>query len=1173
MKPLVISNSQINKHEQANKGQNRILRYEDKKVFQENFFKKSRLQQEPQNFQQYFYFNNVLQNQRKQMIIENTDQELQENQLNGNQVMSIQEKIINYIIEYQQQQQINKKYTYVKRKMYEELRIEESKIIQQKGESESVSTDCSNVEKSIYQQELSCEKSFTEYLRLGFENFYKGEFSQILFQENYISPKQIIINLNKALQQFNECNKKKMREDLRVCYIGISEEFNFHSIQEEKDFQFLQSFSFMIQNEQSLLTEPQQKQNINNLIQKNQYYIKLNVSNKITNQIHLLYKYFLKCKIRQFKPKIIILFLEINDFIDFETYYFQKLIAQLEKISQHSLMVIPLLSMYSPQNYEKYLKCAVLITNSCLDYSYKRKNKAYYQCDDISAQQYKEYSQYFAQTQKEQQFFARQYLALKVRNNKYQSNDMDIENQQENYCLPYGKSVQNEQKKNIVEQEFQLNVIGILNLKNQIILTKIYEKQSQEPIKISEVQYFISYNQDKKQFIICIIKDDQLFYQICSYNTESETQIEDSIYLDEYRYFKVLKKNCKSSYLLLDSNFYQFNVIISIDKQTKQLRNHNSGFQYFVQVYKYNLNEIQQPQKYFNQEPTQQNTYNLINFTITELEKNKFIVLGGSYQSFSEFQDFNLRTCSIIIEIDEKNQNKLKITENIGKLKSYENSIAQKIDNFSLIYFESQTQYLTAPIQSQFQKLSIFGAQSKLQTENYSILNQEIFEFYQKKKKLFKSNQLNSKIISQNKKQLVFVVVVQELVQDNQKILDQENSINVKFLSKQVQLQTHKFQFIIEFAKQTIDIQYETYQFIIEQIEKTNSLRESCLYVNWLEDRNNQYIFPYNGVQNLYLLYFHDKPTPKTRKFIFEDPKDKEDYIDFDEVILNDLDNEQLWIVRKINHQDHISLALFESDWINLQEVKDSQEDSITKVPISFIFTIAQIKEDFCLIGLEVKWQIEQGKKCPYLIVCTSNQIYEISIQMIRKVKWDNILRYKPNTWEKEPLEFQQSPIYKQKQVQFNINMQIPTIVASLENGDLLLFYSYCNVNKEVENQYQLEIQYLILKNLNQQDNERIDYDDGTKEFKFKTIKYNSKKEVNIAKINAVIISKNEFEFSVIVEESDSNLYKVFSGNDSKDKKQLITIMKECKILNDAAPLKNQCIIVSQDTQNVYHLQ
>ena len=36
------------------------------------------------------------------------------------------------------------------------------------------------------------------------------------------------------------------------------------------------------------------------------------------------------------------------------------------------------------------------------------------------------------------------------------------------------------------------------------------------------------------------------------------------------------------------------------------------------------------------------------------------------------------------------------------------------------------------------------------------------------------------------------------------------------------------------------------------------------------------------------MLYFVDKPKPKARKFIFGDPKDKEDYLDFDEVILDD---------------------------------------------------------------------------------------------------------------------------------------------------------------------------------------------------------------------------------------------------------------------------------------------
>lgn len=36
--------------------------------------------------------------------------------------------------------------------------------------------------------------------------------------------------------------------------------------------------------------------------------------------------------------------------------------------------------------------------------------------------------------------------------------------------------------------------------------------------------------------------------------------------------------------------------------------------------------------------------------------------------------------------------------------------------------------------------------------------------------------------------------------------------------------------------------------------------------------------------------------------------------------------------------------------------------------------------------------------------------------------------------------------------------MSIPAKVASLKNGDLLLFYTYCNVRRENEKLYELDI-------------------------------------------------------------------------------------------------------------------
>ena len=61
----------------------------------------------------------------------------------------------------------------------------------------------------------------------------------------------------------------------------------------------------------------------------NQYFIDLKYLNdqkKITNEIELLYRYFIKEKIKRFKPKIIVLLIEIDGETDFEKYFLQKLV-------------------------------------------------------------------------------------------------------------------------------------------------------------------------------------------------------------------------------------------------------------------------------------------------------------------------------------------------------------------------------------------------------------------------------------------------------------------------------------------------------------------------------------------------------------------------------------------------------------------------------------------------------------------------------------------------------------------------------------------------------------------------------------------------------------------------------------------------------------------------------
>ncbi|CAD8144332.1 unnamed protein product [Paramecium pentaurelia] len=1139
-------------NESAQYGKNTIPKYEDWQQFRVNFFRNKSSEIKNDNFQQYFNLMDM------DTIDQNSNSIYQKQQKK-------QEKILTYIIEYQQQQNLNNKLIYQLKRKNEEFDKNHKQLIN------------NQIQEELFIEQPLREKNIIQNLLSIFNSFYNGDSSQILLQNSDIVPEELRVYIQRAIQQFNFNHEKKKENNLRLTYIGITKEYNLNKdIMQEKDFDSFQNFSIMIQDENKF--QNQIDKELKSLIQQDQYYLKINFSNKITNQIQLLYRYFLKNKIKKFQPKIIVLLIEINDDFDFAAFFFQKLISQLEKISQHSLLIIPLLTSFTPYSYEKYLKSTLLISNSFYDYRFKRKNKSHYQCEDISAQDYNDYIKYFAQTQKEEKFFFSQFLALKVRQNQFKNNYMEIETEQQKQILHFAAKpiLQNEDdndnNKNKA-QDFEYNLLGILNSNNKIELVKLYENETKQPIRISEVQYFISYDSDQKSFIICIVKNNHLFYQQCNFNKEQEKQIEDSIYLNQYPYFQNISDKQKSSYLLLGFYFYQFNVQFS--KENQMQKKIGSNFKYYVQIYKYDINAIREPQ-YYNNSENEQNYYEaLINFTISPRQNNSFILLGGTYQSLvkNDEYEFNISSYAITVEINEKEKNKLKIIKNVGKLKCYENSICQKINDQYMLYFESQTKYQAISFQSQIQRISIFGYEQIVKFDNCQIQNQMNFDFYQQKKKLFKSNQLNKIILEQNKKKLEFTVIVQELVQDNVKIVDQQDIIDVKELAKQVQLQVHQFRFIYDLISMKVDIKVESSHFFIQQIEKSNSLRNACLYINWLEDRNNQYIFHYNGIQNLYLLYFNDKPKAKIRKFIFEDPIDKEDNLDFDEVILNDLDNEQLWIVRKVNHQDYISLDIFESDWINLQDAKDSLEDSITKVPMNMIYRIEQIKEDFCLIGLEVKWQKEQGQRCPYLIVCTSTIIYEISIKQIRKIKWDYILRYKLNTWEKEPLQFQQSPIHRSRQVQFNVNMQIPTIVASLENGDLLLFYSYCNVKKESDQKFELEIKYLILKDYKELNNDQIDIEEENREFQYKNIKYNSQMEVNIAKINTVIIQNNEFEFSVIVEESDGQLYKIYSGDQSKDKKQFLTIMKECVILSDAAFLKNQSLIINQNQDRVYHLK
>ncbi|CAK75169.1 unnamed protein product (macronuclear) [Paramecium tetraurelia] len=973
--------------------------------------------------------------------------------------------------------------------------------------------------RTIYYSKIRISRLF-RFQKKQLKKMYNGLNTVHILQNCCLSGIHLLESINEIQEQY--IDKLAIEdENYRITLFNIiSNKTQKTLLSHQKFSRILQSFNILIDQKDNfdcseLFIEKRCKPKL--ILLQDQYFLPIHFKNqqqtiKVTSEIQNIYKYFLKQKIIQFKPKIILLGIEIDNNFEFESYYLKKIIHQLNKLSQNSLIIFPI--KMSNINKDKYFQTLVQCMNALNTYKQAKKNHIQDNDRAMKSKNYLPYIERMSQTSREKQYYKLQLQSLNSIHKLEQIND---DKSQERFNFP------------------------VITPENEIVYVILQDSERKEFIEIdSNTKYYVSYMQEyvDNKLTMSIIQNEQLYWGEINLNQiqiKNENESKNKIYFQK---IAVFQNNPNSSFLLDQYKFYQVTLGV------------NEIDQYIGTVIIYNFEKNQIKVDQFSVQNEQRMKCHIKGFTVIKHSKTSFSVLSGCkdgdlYQQIGiklDLVEFN----SLKLYQFQKQQSRLP--------KGYDNPLIVKFEpnsdqgqNFNqFLYFESQTKYFASPFSPYIYKIFFSECNSICQSQPFSdIMNAHLFQKYSK---LFRSDQINLKYQNpmSNRKKFDLIVFDKTFERTNFKEFNDNKDITLQKYSQQNYLH-FKFQYS---PNSLLKIDLKMDSFLLQN--SIADLNKICLYNNWLEDQKFQYVFLYNRLQHIYLLYYQkDKSRQYSkRKFVFYNQENPTDYIPFDEVMINDYYNSMMWVVRKYYDRSDPYLVVYSCHWMRLQDIKDADINAQIKVKMDKLFEINIQSKVIDLIGLEVQ------KSNNTLLICASTFICKIQISDMLNHQESIQNQIQKGTF-----------LYEICQAELNICQDSPMILLNLNENKIALFYQYCMVNclDEKQGQFQIEIKakiwfekseykqnadnYLIYNSsydFKDQDDLEQTKDQSLIKFSFN---YEASDTLILAKILLVQLTGSSFEFLIFFEQEFGyfyvGLYQFCQNKNSIDCMRMIKLSKD----------------------------
>ncbi|CAD8137360.1 unnamed protein product [Paramecium pentaurelia] len=831
--------------------------------------------------------------------------------------------------------------------------------------------------------------------------------------------------------------------------------------------------------------EPLKKENLQflNFYQdecQGQIYNKINTSNinyniPIENSLESLkvaLKFFLKEKLKEFKPHIIIFFFEISNTLIKDPQIFYQLVKSFHKISQGRLIIIPQIDQQFQFSKSEIIQLYINCTNNC--FLGCLKNQHTQKLDQSSLIQYYErLYPYFieANNQLKKQYYRNQLKSLQIQQQK---------------------QVEKQSRQNL-HKEFPL-----IDKDGNLVLLDIGQE-----IDITKIQYFVEYDQNQNgeyNGFIILIENKRI--QVIFFSEQNP------LVQSKNQKFSIVKKQQislpqnKNGVYFFDK---ELNILIYFFgySETDEFCSDIQFIEISNQIIEWQIVKYQQSKKKV-EDGTYTNFQQIINlikyrsqFSVTKnridgfsSQDNSYVCIGGTY--YNDECNYGCIIQEVVIEFKQKVYN-TKIVEKSKIDKFYKecpNPLLIRMNEAFVLYFEKNGPFNINNCNPSITKLCFWKSRQHL-IQNIKIN--------------FKDNktshwllQLNQQLSSNQKN--IRMCHVQQAVENllSFRILVEEQFVQKQPLYNENKLTLRKFFILtISFFSLKNEILIDCKQFQMNshiQLKTINDLQreeKQELYQNSVENLKNTFIFHYKEYDHQYILcYINETKKVEFKRFVFYDPKtqDNDDFRDYQELIYQDWAFSKLYLIRKQITLTECQLRIYECHHINFIDIKDSQDDILHQVHIHQIYMISDFKSTYQLLGCHVEIKNDDTFEA---IVLTNKNYYQI-VNQKKAITHTNKKHNKPlnvNAQQKfyfikfkssyylfyKKLQFQQASVNKVSQNIIEIkylfldsNLQVligNTILCSL-NENLPIFGPLDGLINTIKSQDNLmEIQILINQN------------------------------------------------------------------------------------------------------------
>ncbi|CAK79012.1 unnamed protein product (macronuclear) [Paramecium tetraurelia] len=668
-------------------------------------------------------------------------------------------------------------------------------------------------------------------------------------------------------------------------------------------------------------------------------------------------KFFVKEKLKEFKPHIIIFFFEISNTLIKDPQVFYKLVKSFHKITQGRLIIVPQIDPQFQFNKSEIIQLYINCTNNCFLGCLRNQNTQKLDQNSI-IQYYEQLYPYFveANNQKKQQYYRNQLKSLQIQR----------------------QQINEKQSRQNLQKEFPL-----IDKEGNLVLLELGQE-----FDFTHTQYFVEYddnNNGEYDGYIIFIQSKRV--QVVYFSEQSQSKNSKLSILKIYQF--PLPQNLNGVYFY-DSEqkvliyFFGYTETAEFSSEIQFLEISNQMAEWHIVKY--------QPQQKRVDDGSYSNPQQIINlikcrsqFSVTKnridgyncMESNSYVCIGGTY--YSDKYNYGCIIQEVVIEFKQKvySTNIVEKSKIDKFYKECPNPLLIRLNDAFVLYFEKNGSFNVNNNNPSIVKLCFWKSRQHLiQNNKINFKDSKTQHWFLQLHQYLSSNHINIRMCQGD-------LQVENLSRFRILIEEQSHLKQSQLIENKITLRRY-FILTVSFFSLRNEIHIDCKQFqvnshsFLKSIQDLQREERQELYQNSIENLKNTFIFHYKEYDHQYLLcYIDETKNVVFKRFVFYDLKtqDNDDFRDYQELIYQDWAFSKIYLIRKQITLNDCQLRIYECHHIHFSDIKDSSDDILHQVPIHQIYLISDFKSTYQLIGFHV--EIKNDENFEGLVLTNKNQ-YQI---------------------------------------------------------------------------------------------------------------------------------------------------------------------------------------------------